>query len=88
MMRRRRTVAGVASEGDGRRWRAARAAPRELAALRERLGLVAAADATGGDRPTVHVLDTRGRLVQRYRADPLDVARLSDDVAWLRGRGS
>ena len=76
------------SETGGRRWRAARVDPEELAALRGRFGLASAvAGATGDDRPAVHVLDARGRLVQRYRADPLDAARLGNDVAWLRERG-
>ena len=79
----------TATATGGRRWRAARADPEALAALRGRFGLAPAAPgATGDDRPAVHVLDARGRLVQRYRADPLDAARLGDDVAWLRERGS
>ena len=72
---------------DGARWRVGRAGAREIAALRERLGIAAPPDAARAERPTVQLFDASGALVQRYRADPLDVARLVDEVVWLRDRG-
>ena len=71
----------------GTRWRVGRAGARELAALLDRLGVAASSDAPGAGRLDVQLFDAAGARVQRYRADPLDVARLVDEVAYLRDRG-
>ena len=72
---------------DGTRWRTGRVGVRDLAELSERLGVARSADASRAARPTVHLFDASGALVQRYRADPLDIARLVDELGYLIDRG-
>ena len=76
--------AQAATDARGTRWRVGRADARDVAALGGRLGL--APDAARAGRAAVLAFDATGALVQRYRADPLDVARLADEIAHLRDR--
>ena len=76
---------GAPGVGDAR-WRVGRAGAREIAALRERLGIASPPDATRAPHPAVQLFDADGAFVQRYRADPPDAARLADDIVHLRDR--
>ena len=72
-----------ASGAGGTRWRVGRAGAQEIPELRERLGLASSPGEVRAARPAVHLFDASGALVQRYRADPLDVARLVEEIAYL-----